>query len=146
MRFVVKVYCPAVESHKDERGAMTKLRDLRIVGDGLDEATLQDLLARGAIRAVIVDERSAARPSPPVPEAPVPEAPVPEAPVLTPRQTDVFEYLRVGQTCGQIAYALGISEETVRSHSAAILRKYGVRNKRELIGLPARRSPAIEAD
>jgi DNA-binding NarL/FixJ family response regulator len=70
----------------------------------------------------------------------------PEAPVLTPRETDVFECLSVGQTYAQVAHALGITFETVRSHSACIRHKYGVRSKRELIGLPVPRRLRTEAD
>jgi DNA-binding CsgD family transcriptional regulator len=47
----------------------------------------------------------------------------------------VLEYLARGQSHGEIAHALQLGVETVRTHSAHIRAKLGVRNKRELIGL-----------
>lgn len=65
--------------------------------------------------------------------------PVPAA-LLTPREEEVLEYLSCGQSHAEIAYALQLGVETVRTHAAHIRGKLGVRNKRELIGLaiPAR--------
>lgn len=58
------------------------------------------------------------------------------AATLTPRETEVFEYLSRARSHAEIAHALQLSVETVRTHSAHIRRKLGVRNNRELIGLP----------
>ncbi|HEY2537100.1 MAG TPA: response regulator transcription factor [Solirubrobacteraceae bacterium] len=55
---------------------------------------------------------------------------------LTPRETEVFEYLSRARSHAEIAHALQLGVETVRTHSAHIRRKLGVRNNRELIGLP----------
>jgi len=60
--------------------------------------------------------------------------PAPATP-LTPREAEVLEYLSRGQSHAEIAHALQLGVETIRTHSASIRRKLGVRNKRELIGL-----------
>jgi DNA-binding NarL/FixJ family response regulator len=54
---------------------------------------------------------------------------------LTPREAEVMEYLGRGHSHGEIAHALQLGVETVRTHSAHIRAKLGVRSKRELIGL-----------
>jgi DNA-binding NarL/FixJ family response regulator len=54
---------------------------------------------------------------------------------LTPREIEVMEYLARGQSHREIAHALQVGIETVRTHSAHIRAKLGVRSKRELIGL-----------
>lgn len=59
----------------------------------------------------------------------------PTAVSLTPREAEVMEYLGRGHTHGEIAHALQLGVETVRTHSAHIRAKLGVRSKRELIGL-----------
>jgi DNA-binding CsgD family transcriptional regulator len=48
----------------------------------------------------------------------------------------VLEYLSKGRSHGEIAHALQLGVETVRTHAAHIRGKRGVRNKRELIGVP----------
>ena len=55
---------------------------------------------------------------------------------LTPREVEVLEYLSRGRSHAEIANALQLSVETVRTHSAHIRRKLGVRTKRDLIGVP----------
>jgi DNA-binding NarL/FixJ family response regulator len=59
----------------------------------------------------------------------------PHAASLTPREIDVLEYLVCGKSHGEIAAELQLGVETIRTHSANIRRKFGVRSKRELIGL-----------
>jgi DNA-binding NarL/FixJ family response regulator len=54
---------------------------------------------------------------------------------LTPREAEVLEFLSRGQSHAEIAYALQLGVETIRTHAAHIRGKLGVRNKRELIGL-----------
>jgi len=54
---------------------------------------------------------------------------------LTPREVEVLEYLSRGQSHAEIAHALQLGVETIRTHSAHIRGKLGVRSKRELIGL-----------
>lgn len=57
-----------------------------------------------------------------------------EAVSLTPREVEVLEYLSRGRSHGEIARALQLSPETIRTHSAHIRRKLGVRRNRDLIG------------
>jgi DNA-binding NarL/FixJ family response regulator len=58
--------------------------------------------------------------------------------VLTPRETDVLDHLRRGRSNGEIAAALSVSIETVRTHARSVFRKLGVHNRRELNGLSPR--------
>jgi DNA-binding NarL/FixJ family response regulator len=55
--------------------------------------------------------------------------------VLTPRETEVMELLRVGRSNAEIAHTLSVSVETVRTHARRIYRKLGVRTRRELRAL-----------
>lgn len=48
---------------------------------------------------------------------------------LTPRETEVLEYIAQGCPNKQVAEKLGVSEETVKSHLAAILWKLNARHK-----------------
>lgn len=54
---------------------------------------------------------------------------------LTPREAEVLEYLSRAQSHAEIAHALQVGVETIRTHSAHIRRKLGVHSSRELIGL-----------
>jgi DNA-binding NarL/FixJ family response regulator len=51
---------------------------------------------------------------------------------LTPREADVLELLQGGRSNAEIAEALHVSIETVRTHVRRIYRKLGVRTRREL--------------
>jgi len=65
-----------------------------------------------------------------------PGAPAPLGPdLLTPREADVLDHLRQGRSNAEIALALHVSIETVRTHRRNIYRKLGVRTRRELAGL-----------
>jgi DNA-binding NarL/FixJ family response regulator len=59
-----------------------------------------------------------------------------ELALLTARETDVLRQLIRGRTTGEIALALRIRPETVKTHAASVRRKLNVRSSRELIGLP----------
>jgi DNA-binding NarL/FixJ family response regulator len=61
------------------------------------------------------------------------EPPGPE--LLTPREADVLELLQQGQSNAQIAMALSVGVETVRTHARNIYRKLGVKTRRELATL-----------
>jgi DNA-binding NarL/FixJ family response regulator len=63
----------------------------------------------------------------------------PDTAELTPREVEVLEYLSRGQSHAEIAHALRLGAETVRTHTAHIRRKVGVRSNRQLIGLPVPR-------
>jgi DNA-binding NarL/FixJ family response regulator len=52
--------------------------------------------------------------------------------LLTPREADVLELLQGGRSNAEIAAALQVSIETVRTHARRIYRKLGVRTRREL--------------
>lgn len=54
---------------------------------------------------------------------------------LTPRETEVLEYLRRGRSHAEIAHAMQLGVETIRTHSAHIRGKLGVRRNRDLIGI-----------
>jgi DNA-binding NarL/FixJ family response regulator len=54
-------------------------------------------------------------------------------PLLTRREGDVLVLLQQGRTNAQIALALQIGVETVRSHARSIFRKLGIASRRELI-------------
>jgi len=59
--------------------------------------------------------------------------PVPPGPeVLTPREVEVLDHLRAGASNAQIALALHVSIETVRTHARSVFRKLGVSSRREL--------------
>jgi DNA-binding NarL/FixJ family response regulator len=89
---------------------------------GRDILTAVHLASRG----LHVLPRNGAGPTPPMgPE------------LLTPREADVLEHLRQGRSNAEIALALHVSVETVRTHRRNIYRKLGVRTRRELAGLQA---------
>jgi DNA-binding NarL/FixJ family response regulator len=55
---------------------------------------------------------------------------------LTSREMEVLEYLGRGRSHAEIANAMQLGVETVRTHSAHIRSKLGVRRNRDLIGVP----------
>jgi DNA-binding NarL/FixJ family response regulator len=57
--------------------------------------------------------------------------------LLTPREADVLEQLQLGRSNAEIAIALSVSVETVRSHARSVFRKLGVKGRRELATLSA---------
>jgi DNA-binding NarL/FixJ family response regulator len=63
--------------------------------------------------------------------------------LLTKREAEVLPLLQQGHSNAQIALALGVGVETVRTHARNIYRKLGVRTRRELAAPPP---PAPEAD
>jgi len=71
-----------------------------------------------------------------------PGAPRAGDPLLTQREGDVLYLLRQGQGNAQIALALQIGVETVRTHARSIFRKLGVSSRRALIALPP---PPVQA-
>jgi DNA-binding NarL/FixJ family response regulator len=56
--------------------------------------------------------------------------------VLTPREAEVLDQLQLGRSNAEIAAALSVSIETVRTHARSVFRKLGVHSRRELNGLP----------
>ena len=55
--------------------------------------------------------------------------------VLTPRQNEVFRLLSQGKTNPEIALALHMGYETVRTHVRDICRRLNVRTRQDLIGM-----------
>ena len=53
--------------------------------------------------------------------------------VLTPREADVLEHLQLGRSNAEIAVALCVSVETVRTLARSVFRKLGVKGRRELL-------------
>ncbi|HMJ02447.1 MAG TPA: helix-turn-helix transcriptional regulator, partial [Conexibacter sp.] len=53
--------------------------------------------------------------------------------LLTAREASVLELLQAGRSNGEIAAALHVGVETVRTHARHIYRKLGVRSRRELV-------------
>ena len=51
------------------------------------------------------------------------------------REANVLEHLRAGRSNAEIALALSVSVETIRTHRRNIYRKLGVRTRRELASL-----------
>ena len=71
-----------------------------------------------------------------LPRTAVDFAPEPLGPeLLTPREADVLEHLQAGRSNAEIALALSVSVETIRTHRRNIYRKLGVRTRRELASL-----------
>jgi DNA-binding NarL/FixJ family response regulator len=65
------------------------------------------------------------------------------APSLTARETEVLRHLSKDARYAEIAQALRISPETVRSHAASIRRKLNAGSRRELIGTPVPTAPVV---
>src|SRR5436305_922984 len=57
---------------------------------------------------------------------------IPAPDLLTPREADVLELLQEGMTNAQIAHALSIGVETVRTHARNIYAKLGISTRRDL--------------
>lgn len=85
--------------------------------DAEDIITTIHLAAKGTHMLVNLTERGKSRP-------------------LTAREEEVFEHLRRSKSYAEVAAALCISIETVRTHARQIRRKLGVVSKADLIGLP----------
>ncbi len=61
--------------------------------------------------------------------------------LLTPREAEVLPLLQQGSSNVQIALALQVGVETIRTHARNIYRKLGVASRRELTALPPRVRP-----
>ncbi len=62
--------------------------------------------------------------------------------LLTPREADVLELLQEGASNAQIAQALSIGLETVRTHARNIYRKLGISSRRDLASLAGAQTAA----
>jgi DNA-binding NarL/FixJ family response regulator len=61
-----------------------------------------------------------------------------DASPLTSRETEVLEGLSRNESNSEIAIALGVGIETVRTHVSSVLRKLHVRSRQELVGVPTK--------
>jgi DNA-binding NarL/FixJ family response regulator len=61
--------------------------------------------------------------------------------LLTLREAEVLSLLQQGSTNPQIALALSVSVETIRTHARNIFRKLGVSSRRELMAAPVAAQP-----
>ena len=66
-----------------------------------------------------------------------------ERPRLTPAQRRVLAGVNSGLLNKQIAYDLGISEATVKSHMTALMRKLNVRNRTQAAMVARRMNPVL---
>jgi DNA-binding NarL/FixJ family response regulator len=126
LRTIQPVIGLVVLAHAPTRGYGARL--LRAGGtclskdaDAEDIITTIHLAAKGTHMLVNLTERGKSRP-------------------LTAREEEVFEYLRRSKSYAEVAAALCISVETVRTHAAQIRRKLGLASRADLIGLPKQAS------
>jgi DNA-binding NarL/FixJ family response regulator len=94
----------------------------------VDEARRSGVAADALLMAFDADTASRRRAAPEVVEEP-----------LTPREVQVLELLAAGLANKAIAGRLGISDQTVKFHVAAILGKLGVANRTEAVRVAVRR-------
>jgi DNA-binding NarL/FixJ family response regulator len=66
--------------------------------------------------------------------------------LLTARETEVVELLQDGSTNSEIARALGIGIETVRTHARSVFRKLGVASRRDLARMARRDAVVVDED
>jgi DNA-binding NarL/FixJ family response regulator len=66
--------------------------------------------------------------------------------LLTKREAEVLPLLREGRSNAEIALALQVGVETVRTHARNIYRKLGVSSRRELADAPVRPDPGVGPD
>jgi DNA-binding NarL/FixJ family response regulator len=52
---------------------------------------------------------------------------------LTPREIEILDYVAQGNSNKEIAYALGISDQTVKNHITSILRKLAVNDRTQAV-------------
>lgn len=114
---------------------------LVVLGSQINEAEARCLMAYGATCClpITVERRDllhaihlAARGLRVLSPRPMVDWSAPTVDVLTPREVDVLDLLRAGWGNREIATALHISVETVRSHVKSVYRKIGVGTRREL--------------
>jgi DNA-binding NarL/FixJ family response regulator len=57
---------------------------------------------------------------------------------LTTREIQILSYIANGNTNKQVAYVLGISEQTIKNHISAILRKLNANDRAHAVALAIR--------
>jgi DNA-binding NarL/FixJ family response regulator len=166
---VLRAHRPAVAIL--DIGALGKLAEVRelsgrhpgtrlvLFGSDLSPQECAQLLAFGASACLGRDTQSrdvinaihlASRGLQVIPRAPAVSdgAPIAGGGLLTKREAEVLPLLQQGRSNAQIALALQVGVETVRTHARNIYRKLGVRTRRELAGpirLDREKQPAQSA-
>jgi DNA-binding NarL/FixJ family response regulator len=103
----------------------------QLIGFGATACLAKNTEARDVLHAIYLASRGLQVLPPPGPPSYEPTGPVP----LTPREADVLELLQSGHSNPEIAAALHVGVETVRTHARHIYRKLGVSTRRELRAL-----------
>jgi DNA-binding NarL/FixJ family response regulator len=95
----------------------------QLISFGAAAALAKDAQARDVLNAVHLASRGMQV---------LPRGQADSSDLLTPREADILTLLRSGRTNAQIAAALHVGTETVRTHARNIYRKLGVASRREL--------------
>jgi DNA-binding NarL/FixJ family response regulator len=100
----------------------------QVIGFGATACLAKSAEARDVVHAIYLASRGLHVLPPAGMAAYEPSGPAP----LTPREADVLELLQAGHSNAEIAGALHVGIETVRTHARHIYRKLGVSTRREL--------------
>jgi DNA-binding NarL/FixJ family response regulator len=100
----------------------------QVIGFGATACLAKSAEARDVLHAIYLASRGMHVLPPADASAYEPSGPTP----LTSREADVLELLQTGQSNAEIAAALHLGIETVRTHARHIYRKLGVSTRREL--------------
>ncbi|MGI8715787.1 MAG: LuxR C-terminal-related transcriptional regulator [Solirubrobacteraceae bacterium] len=100
----------------------------QVIGFGATACLAKSTEARDVLHAIYLASRGLHVLPPAGKTAYAPSGPAP----LTPREADVLELLQGGNSNAEIAAALHLGVETVRTHARHIYRKLGVSTRREL--------------
>jgi DNA-binding NarL/FixJ family response regulator len=100
----------------------------QVIGFGATACLAKSAEARDVMHAIYLASRGLHVLPPAGMAAYEPSGPAP----LTPREADVLELLQAGHSNAEIAAALHVGIETVRTHARHIYRKLGVSTRREL--------------
>jgi DNA-binding NarL/FixJ family response regulator len=115
----------------------TAAESAQLLAFGASACLGRDTRARDVVTAIHLASRGLQL----LPRAPVESAtrtPTRWQQLLTQREAEVLPLLQQGSSNAQIAAALHVSVETVRTHARNVYRKLGVGSRRELAALPAR--------
>jgi two-component system, NarL family, response regulator NreC len=108
----------------------TPVESNQLLAFGASACLAKDVQARDVVNAINLAGRGLRV----LPRAEAPST-ASEPELLTRREADVLEHLRTGRSNAEIALALHVSVETVRTHRRNIYRKLGVRTRRELVAM-----------
>jgi len=106
----------------------TPAESRQMIGFGATACLAKNTEARDVLHTIYLASRGMHVLPPAGDAAPEPAGPTP----LTAREADVLELLQSGRSNAEIAAALQVGVETVRTHARHIYRKLGVSTRREL--------------